>query len=133
MHFRALIIPAILSFAAACSPATEPAEEPTAETPAVNDEMANLITEGRAIAEENCTSCHAIGATGASPRTEAPELRTVFREFDPEAISADFREGKCIRLNGSMRDIDARVRAEKIANEQNERFNLIVESTSVGL
>ncbi|MBS53875.1 MAG: hypothetical protein CMI03_14135 [Oceanospirillaceae bacterium] len=47
--------------------------------------------------------------------------------------SADFREGKCIRLNGSMRDIDARVRAEKIANEQNERFNLIVESTSVGL
>ncbi|WP_293610320.1 c-type cytochrome [Ponticaulis sp.] len=93
MHFRALIIPAILSFAAACSPATEPAEEPTAETPAVNDEMANLITEGRAIAEENCTSCHAIGATGASPRTDAPELRTVFREFDPEAISADFREG----------------------------------------
>ena len=40
-----------------------------------------------------CTSCHAIGATGASPRTDAPELRTVFREFDPEAISADFREG----------------------------------------
>jgi len=47
--------------------------------------------------------------------------------------SAEFENGECVRLNGSIRDVDARVRAEQAVKEQNERLNLVVESTAVGL
>ena len=37
--------------------------------------QAALVEDGRAIAEANCASCHAIGRTGASPNPKAPAFR----------------------------------------------------------
>lgn len=54
---------------------------------------ARLIADGRAIVEQNCTTCHATGSTDDSPRTDAPPLRHVLAQRDPEALAADFREG----------------------------------------
>lgn len=53
---------------------------------------AALIANGRDIVEVQCTSCHAIGADDESPRTDAPPLRTVLADYDPEALADDFRE-----------------------------------------
>lgn len=91
MKSAALLFPVAIIALTACS---QPEETPTAPVEAsVPDERADLISEGRAIVEANCTACHAIGAEGDSPRQDAPTLRTVFAEFDAEAIGDDFREG----------------------------------------
>lgn len=54
---------------------------------------ATLIEDGRDIVEAQCTSCHAIGAAEDSPRTDAPPLKTVLADYDPDALAEDFREG----------------------------------------
>jgi mono/diheme cytochrome c family protein len=37
---------------------------------------------GRALLEDNCASCHAIGKTGDSPRPTAPAFRRLSNSFD---------------------------------------------------
>lgn len=91
MKSAALLLPAFILALSACTQSDDVESAPV--NTAVMEEQANLISEGRAIVEENCTTCHAIGAEGDSPRQDAPPLRTVFAEFDPEAIGDDFREG----------------------------------------
>ena len=80
---------------AACSPPPETAPEESAESApvdAVYDDPA-MIENGREIAEMQCAFCHAIGAEGESPRTDAPPLRSVLADYDPDALADDFREG----------------------------------------
>jgi mono/diheme cytochrome c family protein len=52
------------------------------------------IEQGRKIAQEFCSPCHAIGRTGASPRDEAPPFRELSRTFDldrfPELLERGF-------------------------------------------
>ena len=91
MKSAALLLPAFILTLAACSQSDTAADAPVETITA--EERVDLISEGRAIVEDNCTACHAIGAEGDSPRQDAPPLRTVFAEFDPEAIGDDFREG----------------------------------------
>ena len=91
MKSAALFLPAFILTLAACSQSDTAADAPVETITA--EERVDLISEGRAIVEDNCTACHAIGAEGDSPRQDAPPLRTVFAEFDPEAIGDDFREG----------------------------------------
>ena len=91
MKSAALLFPVAIIALAACSQSEETSTAPVDAM--IADERADLISEGRAIVEENCTSCHAIGAEGDSPRQDAPPPRTVFAEFDAEAIGDDFREG----------------------------------------
>ena len=50
------------------------------------------IAEGFAIVQANCESCHAIGATGESTRSDAPPLRTVLTNYNAESLADDFRE-----------------------------------------
>jgi cytochrome c len=45
-------------------------------------ESENPIAHGRALVEEFCGSCHAIGKTGKSPHDDAPPLRRMSRTFD---------------------------------------------------
>jgi mono/diheme cytochrome c family protein len=54
---------------------------------------ASLISDGREIVEANCLSCHGIGASDDSIRTDAPVLRRVLVDRDVESLRADFREG----------------------------------------
>ena len=96
MKSAALLFPVAVIALAACSQSEETSTAPVDAM--IAEERADLISEGRAIVEENCTACHAIGAEGDSPRQDAPPLRTVFAEFDAEAIGDDFREGMDVIL-----------------------------------
>ncbi|WP_430462182.1 PAS domain-containing protein [Thalassolituus sp. LLYu03] len=46
---------------------------------------------------------------------------------------AEFKDGHCVRLYGSFQDIDSRVRAQNAARDRNERLQLVMEATAVGL
>ena len=73
-------------------PQQAPAPEETVADPVVSGEAA-LVENGRDIAEMHCAFCHAIGSEGDSPRADAPPLRTVLADYDPDALAYDFREG----------------------------------------
>lgn len=47
---------------------------------------------GQEIAETHCSACHNVTQTGASPRADAPPLRTVLGHYNPTALADDFRE-----------------------------------------
>ena len=51
-----------------------------------------LIAEGKAIVQAQCSSCHAVGLSGQSPRVDAPPLRTVLANYNAESLADDFRE-----------------------------------------
>lgn len=42
---------------------------------------------GRALAKEFCAPCHAIGATGKSPHSDAPPLRNIGRSYDLDGFA----------------------------------------------
>ncbi len=60
---------------------------------AAPDGAAVVLAEGKNIAETNCSSCHAIGATGASARKEAPPFRTLGQKYDLENLQEALAEG----------------------------------------
>ncbi len=68
--------------ACASAPATPPPGDPV---------------EGQKVAGELCASCHAIGATGASPSPVAPPLRTVLASYDPDRLASDLENAVAIR------------------------------------
>lgn len=51
------------------------------------------IAEGARIARDACAPCHAIGATGASPRAEAPPFRDLGAKYDVENLEEALAEG----------------------------------------
>jgi mono/diheme cytochrome c family protein len=51
------------------------------------------LARGRAIAESNCGSCHAIGAMGESPAPEAPPFRTLSRNYRIDTLEEALAEG----------------------------------------
>lgn len=52
-----------------------------------------MIEDGRALAESNCASCHAIGRTGSSPNPKAPAFRTVLKRYSAEMLGTELAEG----------------------------------------
>jgi mono/diheme cytochrome c family protein len=80
------IAAAALSVAACASPEGE-------TTPATVTPGATAVEQGREIAETNCASCHAIGATGESPHATAPPFRTLSQNYPIESLSEAFAEG----------------------------------------
>lgn len=49
--------------------------------------------QGRAILEKNCSRCHAIGLTGASPHPQAPPFRDVVNRYPVEDLEESLAEG----------------------------------------
>lgn len=47
---------------------------------------------GADVAKTHCAACHNMSSSGDSPRSDAPPLRTVLREYNPEALADNFRE-----------------------------------------
>lgn len=75
---------ALVLLAAACS-----GQMPGASAPALSPQAA----DGRAIATEQCGGCHAVGATGASPRADAPPFRTILSRYRSDALTEDLING----------------------------------------
>ena len=51
------------------------------------------IPDGKVLLTEKCGRCHAVDATSASPRAEAPPFRDVFKKFPVEELRMRLSEG----------------------------------------
>jgi mono/diheme cytochrome c family protein len=56
-----------------------------------------LAAQGKAILQEKCGRCHAIGRTGASPLPLAPPMREIYARFLPRELQAELSEGMVSR------------------------------------
>jgi mono/diheme cytochrome c family protein len=54
---------------------------------------ADLVSDGKAIAEAECGACHATGRDDAGPRADAPPLRYVLAHYPSEPLADAFVEG----------------------------------------
>jgi mono/diheme cytochrome c family protein len=72
----------------------------TAQTP--EPAMADLVRDGRDIAEAQCASCHAVGEYGESPVAAAPALRTVLSRYRADVLEEELIQG--IQVTHQMPD-----------------------------
>lgn len=74
----------------------------SSETPiaAAASEEPGDAEAGRAFAEARCSSCHAVGETGASPYAPAPPLRTLHQKYNVEGLAEAFAEGILVGHKG---------------------------------
>jgi mono/diheme cytochrome c family protein len=68
-----------------------------AATPALAQDEAAMIAEGKRLAEINCTKCHNIEAEGESPLTDAPPFREIAKNYDEMELVDGFMEGLAVR------------------------------------
>ncbi len=72
-----------------------------------------LRSRGKALLQENCGRCHAIGAIGKSPLQAATPMRNVYAKFAPRELQAELTEGMVSRhrempqIEFSDEDVDA--------------------------
>jgi mono/diheme cytochrome c family protein len=72
-----------------------------------------LRSRGKALLQENCGRCHAIGARGRSPLKTASPMRDIYARFAPRELQAELREGMVSRhrnmpqVEFSDEDVDA--------------------------
>jgi mono/diheme cytochrome c family protein len=72
-----------------------------------------LRSRGKALLQEHCGRCHAVGAVGRSPLKDAPPMRTIYARFAPRELQAELREGMVSRhrampqIDFSDEDVDA--------------------------
>ncbi|NDW05476.1 c-type cytochrome [Jiella pacifica] len=50
----------------------------------------DAVSRGHELAVANCSRCHAVGATGASPNLKAPPFRTLSERFPIDALEETF-------------------------------------------
>lgn len=84
----------------ASQPAEAPAAAPAARLPEGNppppSELSRdvpAITRGKALAEANCTRCHATAPGQKSAHASAPSFATLFTSYPPDYIAEAFAEG----------------------------------------
>jgi cytochrome c len=51
------------------------------------------VQDGRAIAQAQCSSCHAIGYMDSSPRQDAPPFREIGRRYQFPVLQQELMEG----------------------------------------
>lgn len=73
-----------------------------ANQPAQQTDEANLVEDGREIAEAQCARCHAIGVYGESPNPAAPVFRTVLSNYRADVLEEELIQG--IRVSHPMPD-----------------------------
>jgi cytochrome c len=64
-----------------------------AALPALAQDRARPERQGEALLAKNCSRCHAISRTGASPHPEAPPFRTLSRKYPIEGLAEALAEG----------------------------------------
>jgi cytochrome c len=52
-----------------------------------------LTAHGKALAEKNCTTCHAVGVSGDSPLRDAPPFRDLAANYDEGELEDAFNDG----------------------------------------
>ena len=65
----------------------------TTITQAQSAKAPSPAAQGRALLDDRCAGCHAIGRTGASPLREAPAMRTIARKYKVENLAEALAEG----------------------------------------
>ena len=55
------------------------------------------IAAGKAIAQQKCAGCHAVGATGKSRAKAAPPFRTLTSRYNVDDLEEAFVEGVAVR------------------------------------
>lgn len=76
---------ALLGFALGCC-GCQPSQAPEGEFDA------SFLELGQQIVETHCAACHTASPSGESPRVDAPALRNVLENYNPNALADDFRE-----------------------------------------
>jgi mono/diheme cytochrome c family protein len=66
-------------------------------SPALAQDEAAKIAEGKRLATINCTRCHNIEAEGESPLTDAPPFREISKNYDEMELVDGFMEGLAVR------------------------------------
>lgn len=56
-------------------------------------ETERRVQQGKALVEKNCSTCHSVGATGASPNKKAPEFRTLHERHPSLALREPLSRG----------------------------------------
>jgi mono/diheme cytochrome c family protein len=82
--------------AANAAPAAGSAQASSAQTATTEGAaagQADLIGQGKKLAEMLCVSCHAIGASGESPEPMAPAFRRLGQRYPLNALEEAFAEG----------------------------------------
>jgi mono/diheme cytochrome c family protein len=51
------------------------------------------IARGLAIVQENCSRCHAVGSSDASPLAKAPPFRELHKKYNVEGLAEALAEG----------------------------------------
>jgi cytochrome c len=51
---------------------------------------------GLQVAQDLCSSCHAVGRTGDSPTPAAPVFRTILAQYNPGALTVDLKRAAAI-------------------------------------
>ncbi len=57
----------------------------------------HLRDRGKALLQQNCSRCHAIGARDESALKQAPPMRDIYARFAPKELQAELREGMVSR------------------------------------
>jgi cytochrome c len=52
-----------------------------------------LVAHGKALAQKNCVTCHAIDVTGSSPLRDAPPFRNLSANYTQEELEDAFNDG----------------------------------------
>ena len=60
---------------------------------AQNAEQDAFVAQGRAFAQKNCSRCHALGESDASPHAQAPPFRMVVERYPSESLAEALAEG----------------------------------------
>lgn len=68
-----------------------------AAAPALAQDEASQIAEGKRLAEINCARCHSLDATSESPLTDAPPFREIAANYDKMELVDGFMEGLAVR------------------------------------
>ena len=63
--------------------------------------LSQEVERGRAFAQKNCATCHAIGPTGPSPYNRAPPFRTLHERYDVEGLAEALAEGIVVGHTGA--------------------------------
>lgn len=87
MHRQVWALAAIVALGATMGAACTSA--PTAD----EAELAAQVADGRAIAERECASCHALDHASASPRADAPPMQDLLARYDENVLANDLIEG----------------------------------------
>jgi cytochrome c len=83
------ILPLIASLmVAACA-----ADQRTQSSTAVEPSPADMISDGRDIAEAQCAQCHAVGPYGESANPDAPQFRILLSRYSADVLEEELIEG----------------------------------------